>query len=52
MMVGFKLDGQVFDDPGVDPVSGGGIPYGQSVEYEIHESRIDIRRRHDDKVGG
>ena len=31
MLVGFKLNEHIFDDPGVDPVAGGGIPYGQSV---------------------
>ena len=52
MMVGFKLSEQVFDDPGVYPVSGGGNPYGKSVKDDIHERRIDRRRRHDDNVGG
>ena len=52
MLVGFKLDEQVFDDPGVDLVVGGGSHYCQSVSDEIHEIRIEISRRHDDKVSG
>ena len=52
MLVGFKLGEQVFDDPGLDPVSGGGSPYGRCVLDDIHESITDRRSRHDDKVGG
>ena len=52
IIVGFKLGEQVFDDTGVDPVDGGGNAYGQSVLDDIHESKIERRRRHDDKVGG
>ena len=52
MLVGFKLGEQIFDDPGVDPVAGGGGPYGQIVKDDIHERRIDSRRRHGDNFGG
>ena len=51
-MVGFKLGEQVFDDPGVYPIAVGVGPYGLIVKDDIHECRIDRRRRHDDKVGG
>ena len=52
MLVGLKLGKHVFDYPGVDLVFGGGSPYFRSVLDDIHESRIERRRRHDDKVGG
>ena len=52
MLVGFKLVEQVFDDPGVNPVVGGGRPYGGSVLDDIRESKIEKRRRHDNRVGG
>ena len=52
MMVGFKLGEQVFADPGVEPVAGGGGTYGQSVKDDIHKRKIYRRKRHDDKVGG
>ena len=52
ILMGFKLGEQVFDDPGVDLIVGGGSPYGRSVSHDIHESRIESRRRHDDKFGG
>ena len=52
MMVGFRLGEQFFDDPGVEPVYGVVGPYICSVKYDIHESRIYRRRRHDNKVGG
>ena len=38
IMVVFILGEQVFDDPGVYLVVGGGSPYGQSVSDEIHKS--------------
>ena len=52
ILMEFKLGKQVFDDPGVDLIVGGGSPYGRSVSDDIHESRMESRRRHDDKVGG
>ena len=52
ILAGLKLGEQVFDDHGVDPVAGVGIPYGKSVEYDRHERRIDRIRRHDGKVSG
>ena len=52
MLVGFKTGKQVFDDPGVDPVAGGGSPYGRSFLDDIHESEIERRSRDGDKVGG
>ena len=52
ILVGFKLGDQVFDDRGVDPVAGGGSPYVQSDKDNSHKSRIHMRWRHDDKVGG
>ena len=36
MLAGFKLGEQIFDDPGVDPIVGGGRYYSQSVSYDIH----------------
>ena len=52
MLVGFKLGMQVFDDHGVEPVAGGCGPQGLSVKDDIHERKLDRRRKHDDKVGG
>ena len=52
MLVCFKLGEQVFDDLAVYLVVGLGIPYVQSVLDEIHEIRIESRRRHGDNVGG
>ena len=52
MLMDFKLDKQVFGGPGVDLVVGGGRPYGKIVLDYIHEIRIEMRIRHDDKVGG
>ena len=51
MLLGFKLGEQFFCDTGLNPVAGGGIPYGRSVSDKINESKIYSRRRHDDKVG-
>ena len=51
-LVGFKLGEQVFNDPGVDSVVGGGRTHGRSVSYDIHERKLERRRRHDDKCGG
>ena len=42
--MGSKIGGHVFDDPRVDPVVGGGIPYGQSVSDDIHEIKMESRR--------
>ena len=50
--VGFKLGDQVFDNTGVDPVVGRGGPYGQIVLGDIHEIKIEMRSRHDNKAGG
>ena len=36
----------------MEPIVGGGIPYGRSVSNDIHESKIYRIRRHNDKVGG
>ena len=52
MLLGFKLGEQVFDDPGVDPVAGGVIPYCQSVYDDIHEIIIYRKRIHYNKFGG
>ena len=52
MLVGLKFGDQVFDNLIVDPVVGLGKPYGQSVLDDIHESIIERRRIHDDKVYG
>ena len=52
VLVGFKFGEQFFDDPGVEPVYGVVGPYICSVKYDIHESIIYRRRRHDNKVGG
>ena len=52
ILVGFKIGRQVLDDPVVDPVDGGGSPYGGSIKDDSQESRIEKRRRHDDKFGG
>ena len=52
MMVSLKLGKQFFDDLGVYPVVGGGSPYGRTASDDIGESKIERRRRHDDKVGG
>ena len=49
MLMGFKLSEQIFEDPGLEPVVGVGIPYGRSVSYDTNESIIEIRRRYDDK---
>ena len=40
MLVRFKLDEQIFFDPGVDLLFEGGRTYGQSVSYDIHERII------------
>ena len=37
MLVGFKIDEQVFDDTGFNLIVGGGSPYGRSVLDDIHE---------------
>ena len=47
MLVGFKLGEQVFDDPGVDLMVGGGSPFNWSVSDYIHDIRIDRRKRHE-----
>ena len=52
LLMGFKLGEQVFDDTGVDPVVGRGGPYGQIVLGDIHERKIEMRSRHDNKAGG
>ena len=36
ILVGFKLDEQVFDDTGLDSIVGGGSPNGWSVSDDIH----------------
>ena len=40
MLMGFKLSEQIFEDPGLEPVVGVGIPYGRSVSYCIHKIKI------------
>ena len=37
MLAGFKLSEQIFDNPGVDLVVGGGSTYSQNVLDDIYE---------------